>query len=133
MDLQEIRGRHARMEILFKLVVAGWALTTAMLGFLLAAPGQGSPQAQTVRVRDLQITDAQGKPRIELGLLPDGTFGVALYDDFHVSRLKLDVHSNGQSGLGFRDAGGKVRMWLTLDPDGSPQLYIVGREGAATL
>jgi hypothetical protein len=117
------------MEILLKLVVAGWALTTAMLALLVVAPGQGAPQPQPLRIRGLQITDAQGKPRIEFGLLPDATFGVALYDDLHVSRLKLDVHSNGRSGIGFRDAGGKVRMWLTLDPDGSPHLYMWDAKG----
>jgi len=77
----------------------------------------------------LWILDEDGERRAGLGLLPDGTSGLALTDERGEARASLLLGPDGSPLLALTNEGGEVRAILRVLPDGTSGVALADEEG----
>jgi len=77
-----------------------------------------------IRAKKIQIQDQEGKTRIELSTLPDGSPGLSLADKNGKIRVMLAVWGlqDKLPSLSFNDKDGDRRIVMTVRPDGMPYI-----------
>lgn len=77
-----------------------------------------------IRVKKLQIQDQDGKTRIELSTLPDGSPGLMLVDENGKVRVILAIWGspNKLPSLSFNDKDGNRRIIVTVRSEGVPYM-----------
>lgn len=98
----------------------------AALLVTLAAMSPPSIQ-DVVTAKSFEVVDDEGNVRAELGVLPDGSHGLALHDADGNERATLGVwpHGTAQS-LSLHDPDGKMRALLAVSPDGFAGMRLFG-------
>ncbi len=127
LDMQTVLERLARVE------ARGRRLARLAAALLIAAGaalvmGQVSPKARTLEAEGFFLRDAGGKVRAVLGILADGSPGLALHGADGTPRLGLTVTARGPHVVLY-DEEGKARAGLTVGPDGSAALGLYDKDG----
>jgi len=104
--------------------VAGvFALAGAALIVAVGAAARETPA--TVEAGAFILRDKEGRARAALTVRPDGTPGLALFDEKETMRLSLDLGAKGEHksdtpGVNVYGDKGELRATLTIRPDGTP-------------
>lgn len=104
--------------------VAGvFALVGAALIVAVGAAARETPP--TVEAGEFILRDKEGRARAALTMRPDGTPGLALFDEKETMRLSLDLGAKGEHdsdtpGVNVYGDKGELRAALTMRPDGTP-------------
>ncbi len=87
--------------------------------FLVLWDEEGKERASLggLKSSGLSLSDAEGRKRISIAVLHDGSPGLALYDTKRLFRLALNVSDNGSPTVTLRDASGKERASLSVWDD----------------
>ena len=113
------------MERRLRWTMAGWGLSVIVLG-LVAAFALGivrdALRPAEIRVRTIQVVDAAGRTRADLGVGADGP-GLTLYDTAGKSRLGLLVTSEGPR-IVLSDAYEAQRTLLEVGASGMPDFTL---------
>ncbi len=107
----------------------GYALPAALalLGGLVGGAVSGqfyTNMPSNIKTKKIQIQDQDGKTRIELSTLPDGSPGLILTDKNGKVRVMLAVWGlqDKLPSLSFNDKDGDRRIVMTVRPDGMPYI-----------
>src|SRR5262249_25521926 len=130
-----------------------WLGAALGLCALVLLSGAAPPKTATVvETQRLNLRDAQGKLRAELGTRPDGSgslslagaaregrrhvvraaggcVGLVMSDKQGHDRVALYVNDDGSPVLSLADGAGKERAALVLSPQGAPLLQLSDKEG----
>jgi len=124
MERQEselLLARVERLERRLRVAVVGWVVSIATV-VVLGVAVQAISQPEVLRARRIEVVDTAGRARIVLGVLPDGSLGLGLWDAAGRPRIGLGVAPDRSPALGLSDAAGRPRIGLVVLPDGSPVL-----------
>lgn len=110
--------RIERLEKWLRFAMGGWLISIAVVGTLLMGYRQATAELETLKARRLVIVDERGKEHIRLGELPDGTPGIALFNDAGKMLVGIGALPVGLTALSLHDREGRVRMWFLVLPDG---------------
>lgn len=114
------------------LVLVGSFAGGAFAFWLLAgtpAMAQGSGNTPTVlRANEIELTDAEGKPRLKLGVR-NGSPGLSMTDAQGNLRFLLGVDGAGVIRLGLANTQGKVGLGLQIDKKGTPTVGLADTNG----
>ncbi len=86
-----------------------------------------SGETPKLKAQKLVIVDDGGNTRAAVGLLDDGSVGLALFDKQGRSLGALSVEDDGGVTLTLADKQGQSAVILALAADGSPSLVFVKR------
>lgn len=77
-----------------------------------------------IKTKKIEIQDQDGKTRIELSTLPDGSPGVILADENGKVRVMLAIWGSPDKlpSLSFNDRDGDRQILMTVRPDGMPYI-----------
>jgi hypothetical protein len=78
----------------------------------------GDVAAVSISCRDLKVIDQDGKLRVSVGSVGEGSFGVACFDKDGKPRVGLGLSKDGASSVQLLDREGMVRISARIDPDG---------------
>ena len=99
-----------------------------MLGIGVAV-GMGAAKSwPSIQAREFILRDAEGRVRASLSLRPDGTPGLALFNESGQPRLSLDLSTDDQPGVNLHDEDGTLRAALAIRPDGTPGMGLFGSD-----
>lgn len=97
----------------------------------LAGEATGSVSGgEVVRAHRFEVVDARGRVRATLGMHPDGSPSLWLFDEEGESRVEIDL-LGGCPNLTLRDESGEGRAALSLGAGGSPDLALYDDKGEA--
>lgn len=88
---------------------------------------------KTVEASHFVLRDEAGRMRGALGMRPDGTPGLGLFDVNGQVRLSFDLASVGTPGVNLYDKGGVLQAALAIRPDGSPGFGLFDGQGKLRL
>ena len=123
-----VEGLHASLKNLerrLQFTMLGWALSVVVLGLLGAFALvllREAMQPSVVRARTIQVVDAAGHTRIDLGVGFSGA-SLALYDSAGKSRLGFIVASDGPKVV-LSDAAEHDRASLEVSASGLPDFVL---------
>jgi hypothetical protein len=78
---------------------------------------------------DLTLSDGDGRTRVRVAVLADGSPGVSLLDEEGESRAILGLLPDGTTSLVFADGSAVARAILALTPDGATRIVFTDAEG----
>lgn len=109
------RKRYALLAALA--LIAGSIGGTASSQFFMNMPNN-------IKAKKIQIQDQEGKTRIELSTLPDGSPGLILADENGKVRVILAIWGSQEKlpSLSLNDKDGGRRIVMTVRPDGIPYI-----------
>jgi len=111
-EVESLDARFANLEHQMRGVAVAWLVLIVVTALLqLWAVSALSAPPEVLKVRRVEILDGAGQRRLDLGLAPDGSPRVRLYDDQGIQRLGLSVTPE-RSGLTVFDAQGRQRVML---------------------
>ena len=100
---------------------------TLVVGFgLLATAGAAMRETpESVEAGEFVLRDKEGRARAALTIRPDGTPGLAFYDEKKTMRMSLDLGAKGENGgdtpgVNIYGEKGELRAAMTIRPDGTP-------------
>lgn len=103
-------------------------------GLLVAFCGANLADAdKTVEASHFVLRDEAGRMRAALGMRPDGTPGLGLFDLNGQVRLSFDLASSGSPGVNLYDKAGTLQAALAVRPDGTPGFGLFDGEGKVRL
>ncbi len=124
-ECRNLRRTNRLMKRIGGLLVAGLVLMTL-------AGAQLAERVEEVRAGTILLTDRGGYPRALLGLTPDPNDG-AVFQLSHRGanhpQLVLTVNKANQVALTLLDSQRRPRIFLGLEPDGSPRLRLQDENG----
>ena len=107
----------------------GYALVAALalIGGLIGGAASDrffTNMPSNIKTKKIQIEDQEGKTRIELSTLPDGSPGVILADENGKVRVMLAIWGSPDKlpSLSFNDKDGDRRIVMTVRPGGIPYI-----------
>jgi hypothetical protein len=126
-DALERQNRRLRLgaRLMFALLVASIAAGGALYYWEV----EGTSVAEVVEARRFVVRDDDGSVVAVLGLNPDETVGLSLWDAAAQERLRMILLPDGAPGISFADPRGRSRAVLGLLPDQSASLVFADREG----
>ena len=82
-------------------------------------------------VRELQasrftLVDRYGNARAALMVGDDGSPAIHFFDPGQQPRLSLALEASGAANVKVLDPNGDVRIWMSVNPNGAPSLYLRG-------
>src|SRR6185312_14720923 len=96
-------------------------LGTVLGAVVLAVCGANmADEDKTVEASHFVLRDDAGRMRAALGMRPDGTPGLGLFDVNGQIRLSFDLASSGTPGVNLYDKAGTLQAALAIPPDGTP-------------
>jgi hypothetical protein len=137
-----------------------WGGLLLVLGLALAgmAMAEGEKVAEVVKARKFVVVDDQGKERglfwvqpatgatnlalagrdgtfrLHLGVMPDGSPGVFLFEkDGKTNRISMVVQPDGNPGLVVHDHERRPRAALAMDPSGAVEFGLLSAQSEAGL
>jgi hypothetical protein len=113
------------MERRLRWTMAGWGLSVIVLGLVTAFAlviVRDAMRPTEIRVRAIQVVDAAGRTRVDLGVGSDGP-ALTLYDAAGKSRLGLIVSSDGPR-VALSDAFETQRTLLEVGASGMPDFTL---------
>lgn len=127
LDMQTVLERLARAEARGRWLARLMATLLVLVGAALVM-GQVSPRSRTLEAEGFFLRDTGGKVRAVLGILADGSPGLALHDADGTPRIGLTVTARGPHVVLY-DEDGRARAGLTVGADGSAALGLYDRDG----
>ena len=103
------------------------------LGFVLVFVRPWIPQSPDLVVRSLTVRDSLGVPRVQLGRFESGAAFVRVNDPSGRTRLGAVVEPDGHPDLHLVGDDGAHRLRLAVPPDGRPVVNLLAPEGLATV
>lgn len=103
------------------------ALVLAVCGAKMA------DEEKTVEASHFILRDEAGRMRAALGMRPDGTPGLGLFDLSGQVRLSFDLSSSGSPSMNLYDKAGTLQAALAVRPDGTPGFGLFDGEGKVRL
>lgn len=88
---------------------------------------------KTVEASHFILRDDAGRMRAALGMRPDGTPGLGLFDLNGQVRLSFDLASSGTPGVNLYDRAGTLQAALAIRPDGTPGFGLFDNQGKVRL
>ena len=127
-EVEQLRSRTRLMGVglLVALVLSGVALFSPGL-FRGADPG--TVEVEVLKAKHIVLQDAEGRPRGELRVDPEGNARISLLDRQERPRLSLSVLSGGFPGMSLINANGQRRAALGLLADESTSLVFADAGG----
>lgn len=106
--------------------VAGTTLALGV-GLLVTAGAAMRETPTSIEAGEFILRSQDGKTRAALTIRPDGTPGLAFYDEKETMRLSLDLgtddgNDDDTPGVNVYGREGELRAALTIRPDGTPGL-----------
>ncbi len=77
----------------------------------------------------MMYTDASGNNRVEMGVDPDGTPRLALYDQTGLVRSEIGMREDGSPTIVLTDSAEARRIAISATNDGAGQLILFGQDG----
>jgi hypothetical protein len=82
-------------------------------------------------VRELQasrftLVDRYGNARAALTVGDDGSPAIHFFDPGQQPRMTLGLEADGAANVKVLDSNGDVRIWMSVNPNGAPSLYLRG-------
>jgi hypothetical protein len=78
----------------------------------------------------LGLYDKKGKPRVDMGLAPDGAPVICLYDEAGLGRVLLEKGIGDSWSLSFYNEHGKSQAYFGVDSTGKPSVRLVNKDDA---
>ena len=121
-----LESERRRWRVAGMFALAGAGLIVALGAAAIEVP-------PTVEAGEFILRDKEGRARAALTIRPDGTPGLALYDEKAVMRLSLDLgakaeHDSDTPGVNIYGDKGELKAALSIRPDGTPGMAFFDRE-----
>ena len=112
----QLEERMVYLERRCRMLTVGFVASVCVIGlFILAGAAQEGNDDSTLRTRRVEILDAQGNARIEIGRVEDDVYGVLVYGHGRQASSKLMAGSLDGAGVAIISAGGgKARQGIQL-------------------
>lgn len=127
----EMEARSLRTRVLW--LTSGLVLVVGMLGTMAFRPDLLPPPSRVaagvIEARQLLLVDAEGQPRGEWGVAPNGDTRLLILDQDARQRLTLSVGHDGVPGLSLANAAGQRRVALGLLADETTSLVFADGGG----
>ncbi|OJW12376.1 MAG: hypothetical protein BGO49_21220 [Planctomycetales bacterium 71-10] len=122
--LAELERRLERERRRWRIV--GTVLTVGV-GLMATAGAAMNEAAKPVEASEFILRDQEGRARAALTIRPDGTPGLAFYDEKATMRMSLDLGADGDNdddtpGVNIYGRDGELRAAMAIRPDGTPGL-----------
>ena len=88
---------------------------------------------EVLKVKELQITDEDGNPRITLGLDDNGNSSMKFIDSNKTARVTVGSDNKGPSSISLADSDGETRILAMVAENGSSYLFLYDRQGVTRL
>ncbi len=127
-EVEQLRSRT-------RLMGAGLLVALGLSGLALISPGflgRGDPstvEVDILQAKHIVLQDAEGRPRGEFRVDPEGNARISLLDRQGRPRLSLSVLSGGFPGMSLINANGQRRAALGLLADESTSLVFADAGG----
>lgn len=126
----DIKRRCEQLERTLRISWGVWVISMVLIALLLfSGLRQGTTQSEVLVTRQLVIVDKIGKPRIKMGVRPDGAAWIALYDTCGMRRLGIQLRPNGTPAVKLHDANGTPRAILSTISNGAPYFMFDHEDG----
>ena len=106
--------------------IVGTVLTVGVGLIATAGAAMNEETPKSVEAGEFVLRDKEGRARAALTIRPDGTPGLAFYDEKATTRMSLDLGADGGDddtpGVNIYGREGELRAALTIRPDGTPGL-----------
>lgn len=106
--------------------IVGTVLTVGV-GLMATAGAAMNETPKSVEASEFILRDKEGRARAALTIRPDGTPGLAFYDEKATMRMSLDLGADDNNdddtpGVNIYGQDGELRAAMTIRPDGTPGL-----------
>lgn len=124
----KLRDLEVRMEVVESAV-------TKMLSDVANAfeKNEDAFRSAFIEARTLVIADEEGRPRILIGVMEDGSPGIHLLDTEGKSRAMIMLEPAGAPGILFNDPDGRSRMAFSLADGENANLNLLDENGRLRL
>lgn len=128
--LPDIKRHCEQLERTLRISWSVRAISMALIALsLFNGLRQGTTQSEVLVTRQLVIVDKMGKPRIKMGVRPDGAAWIALYDACGIRRLGIQLRPNETPAVKLHDANGTPRAILSTISNGAPYFKFYHEDG----
>ncbi len=129
----EIEALVRQLTMLRRLTIIAVALSiTTFLTIILRLEAlKNSVTTNSLVAKQVIIVDGNMKPRISLGGV-DNSYVIVFQDSIGIRRLGMGVlEQQGQSmvTVSLRDSMGRIRVWLSVLPEGTPEIAVQDETG----
>src|SRR5438128_1403174 len=83
----------------------------------------------TVEGGEFVLRDKENRMRAALAIRPDGTPGLALFDELGKPRVSIELSAQGDPGVNLLRASGSLGAAVAIRPDGTPGVGLFDPQG----